>query len=306
VGIHSRRHALLLGAAFLAGCATMPGKENVQAFADALKTAATNFDLAIEGLARLEQDTSFEAGNAAYAAPYRPGSRQDSVLPEVPSPATPNADAARVALGDSLKLVSSYAKRLSEVSGGEAVTATQDAITAASNRAVGAARALGATVTPEADRAIAAFGTIAKIAIEIQAASAVRDAIEKAQPDIEAVVTFLNLRIIGDAGSGITEVFQRKVRNSLLYQRAALYEIRRDRSVNAFERNDAYRQAGVRFRAWRALLAVPDATKEALNRLQSAHAALKQPESAGPAVDDLVRAVNRVIDLYEAARPAAK
>src|SRR5690349_11586923 len=115
-----RRDAALMGALLLAGCYSMPGKENVKGFADALRDATEKFEAAVSQLATIERDQGLEDGNARFVAPPRPG---EPFAARLPAETSPNADAARRALGDILRVPAAYAANLTALAEGTDLTA---------------------------------------------------------------------------------------------------------------------------------------------------------------------------------------
>jgi hypothetical protein len=297
-----RREVALLGALFLAGCASMPGKENVADFADALKIATNGFEEAIKRLAATERASQIELANSVYVDP----TTRQTPSAVLPVPQSPNADAARRLMGDSLKVLATYAGHLTALASGEQISGTQSAVRGAVNRASATVVQVGNIKSADAGRVTAAFGGILNAVIEYRTTAAVNAAIRRAHPQVEFIAGFLSEEVIGRDGNRMVGAMAQNARAVTGLLRNSLIEIQRDPKVNAYQRDEAFRRAAIQDSEYQAALLIPEATRTALMKLVEAHAALLDPENAGPAVAQFIRAVGHVIDLYEAGLPAVK
>ena len=303
--VPSRRQALLVGAAFVAGCATMPGKENVQGFADNLRTAVEEFDRAVETMAEVERAVALENGASMLNAERR---ARKLVLNAFPPDATPNADAARNALGDLLKVLASYSISLTALVGGADLEAAKASTKAAADRAAEVLPKLGADQA-SVTQTVGFVTTLAGIVMDMVTASAVNNAVRRADPNIRGIVAFISDYILGrspkgpgDEGSGLAGAMAKNATAASSLRLRALDEQAQDTRVSAADMDTKYRAAIADHRVWQAMNRVPDAVRDALKKMATAHAALVSPETAGPSLTEFRLAVERVITLYKAAQ----
>jgi hypothetical protein len=297
-----RRDATLMGVLLVAGCAGMPGKQSVKEFSDALKAMTEKFDNVVSQLSLIERDQSLEEGNREFLQPRRPGT---PFAARLPAEAAPNATAANRALGDILRVLATYAANLSALVEGTDLAAAQAAVKAAATQAGTTVRQLGGVSQEEASRIVSVFALIANKALEVQTAAAVVTVVRRVQPDIEQVAAFLNTKVVGQGGDGMVAAAAINGQAASNFLALSLGEIRNDRSVNTWQRDQAYRAAAQLHRRYRVAQQVPAALRGAIEKMVLAHGALVDPPTAGPSVEDFTRAVNFVADLVNAASPPA-
>lgn len=294
----------ILALVVTAACSTSPTREQVQRFSTALTAASDSISSTITRVGEFERDATLEEANVRYLS-VAPSAA--TIIPVLPSNLAANSEAARNALGKSLDFLSEYARQLSILASGEDVAAAQASVTRAGGLASEAIKKFGQQSGEAAgttDAVTAGIGVIANIVIERRTAAAISAAVEKAHPDIVRLADFLSTQVIGNESRGLEAALRTNLDFIRISQRRALYEISRDPSVSRFDRDLAFRAAAARDRANATLLALPGATRDALAAMVRAHAKLVEPATAGPSIGEFVRAVDRLISLYQSARTA--
>lgn len=305
----------MLGAAFLAGCTGMPGKENVQGFADALKAAVEQFDRAVTALANVELSSKVEQVTADLSTSRRQLGAK-FLVPRPPEAMTPAAEATRKGLGDLLQVLSEYSTALTALVGGADLEAAKVSTNAAKAQALvvinGLAEENNSWIKLDkasATQAVGVITTLTNIVMELVVADTVQKSVAKANPQIQAIVDFISTKIIGEApktdglgGSGMAGAIYAISRQASDNRFSGLNELALDPRVDAATMDTKYREAIEAHRAWEALRQVPEALRNALQKMAKAHAALVKPETAGATLDDFRLAVDRLIALYQAAK----